>query len=263
MRIDNLLLRIILKFPIDRLRCGGLTVTLLVLTFLAPLLVQGQDELPHAQFGVRFGYGLEFPSKNLYRGEDFALFEAGHRLGFGGFVNIPGSPKVQFSPYLGLEHVFWPKGQGYDVGCELDSFPTFYSVKDTLPGRNFRMYNIVFEPSIKVKSSKMSVWFRFVPMFSLNFRTRVEHYFNTCGLSPQREWLEYARNDLRRMSGFDFGLGISIVKEVSFSSGSFLALEIGVRNVFTQTLFVNHENPDSPDFSLYPWGFFVNLGFMR
>lgn len=236
----------------------------LLFLLLGPLLVAGQDEIKEpSRFGVRFGYGLEFPSQNPYRGEDFALFEAGHRLGFGGFVNIPASPKVQFSPYLGLEHVFWPKGQGYRGACDLDSFPTFYSVKDSLPGRNFRMYNIVFEPSIKVKSSKMSVWFRFVPMFSVNFRTRVENYFNTCGLSPQREWLEYSRTDLRRMSGFNFGVGFSIVKQVALSNNSYMALEVGVRNVFTQMLFVNHENHNSPDFSLYPWGFFVNLGFNR
>jgi hypothetical protein len=240
-----------------------LILILLVLVTSLPALTWGQDEKIPTQFGVRFGYGLEFPSKNIYRGEDFALFEAGHRLGFGGFANIFINPKVQFSPYIGLEHVFWPKGENYRGGCELDSFPTFYSVNDTLPGRNFRLYNVVFEPTFKFLSPKMSVWFRLLPMFSLNFQTRVEDYTYTCGLFPDRQWLDYTSDDLRRMSSFNFGLGFSIVKEVLVSSNSWLALEIGVRKVFTQTLFVNHQNPDSPDFSLYPWGFFVNLSFLR
>lgn len=238
------------------------TIALIMLLCL-PVLLRAQPDRSPSQFGVRFGYGLEFPSTNFYRGDDFALFEAGHRLGFGGYMNVNISPKAQVSPYFGLEHVFWPKGAGYRGACDLDSFPTFYSVSDSLPGRNFRMYNLVFEPSFRLKSPKLSVWLRLVPMFSLNFRTRVENYTNTCGIFPEREWLQYSDSDRRRMSNFNFGLGFSIVKEVTLSNNSLLALEVGVRNVFTQTLFVNHENPDSPNFSLYPWGFFVNLGFMR
>ncbi|MEM6270208.1 MAG: hypothetical protein AAF998_12275 [Bacteroidota bacterium] len=234
--------------------------------FAFPSLLAAQNsppELPPTEFGVRFGYGLEFPSQNVYRGEDFALFEAGHRLGFGGYANIYASERVQFSPYLGFEHVFWPKGAGYRGACDLDSFPTFVSVDDTIPGRNFRMYNIVLEPSFKVHSPKMSVWFRFIPFFSLNFRTRVENYTNTCGVSLQQEWIPYEEAELRRMSSLNFGLGFSIVKEVNVTPDSFLGLEVGIRNIFTPTLFVNQENPEAPDFSLYPWGFFVNLSFFR
>ncbi|HHG85932.1 MAG TPA: hypothetical protein ENJ82_14390, partial [Bacteroidetes bacterium] len=74
--------------------------TLFALLLLLPIFGQAQVGDPkETQFGIRFGYGLEFPSENPFQGESFALFEAGHRLNFGGYVNLQAEPNVQFSPF--------------------------------------------------------------------------------------------------------------------------------------------------------------------
>ncbi|MEM7038940.1 MAG: hypothetical protein AAF570_18305 [Bacteroidota bacterium] len=216
-----------------------------------------------AQFGVRFGYGLEFPSENNYRGLEFNLVEAGHRFNYGAYVNITAEPNVQFSPYIGFEHTFWPKSLSYDRDCELDSFPSFWSIDDSVPGRDIRLWNFSIEPAFKFYVSKLTVWLKLQPHFTLNIRSRIENYTHTCGAPLTQQWLTYEESELRTTSNFNFGLGFGIVKEVRLSSGSGLALEPGFRVMLSPLFGVNAADPDGPNFRLYPWGFYLNLSFFR
>lgn len=226
---------------------------------------QDQDEdLGETMFGIRFGYSLELPSQNFYNGRDFALFEAGHRLTYGAYLNVPVDKGVDFSPYFGFEHVFWPKSLGYSSECSLDSFPTFQATNDTIPGRDFRFYNLAFEPSFRFYISKLTIFLKLQPMISLNLRTRVENYVHECdGIPLGQTFLEFEETELRFMSRVNFGLGAGIVKEVPITKTSFLALEPGFKFNLTPLLRIRDQYPQGPSFSLYPWGFYVNLSFVR
>ncbi len=216
-----------------------------------------------SQFGVRFGYQLQFPSKNYVNANNFSFFEAGHYLGYGGYINIPLSENIQFSPFFGLEHGFWPKSASYTPDCTRDSFPTFWSVKDSLPGRDFRFYNLVFEPAFKFYSQKRGIFFKVQPMFSYNIERKVEQYNHTCGVLPQGQFVDYGTNEYRKMSRFTFSLGAGIVKEVWINDKAGFAIEPGAKLMFSRLLAVKDENPNGPNFSLYPWGFYINVSFFR
>lgn len=241
-----------------------------------PLLAQG--ETPSApvptvappaplqdgpQFGVRFGYQLQFPSKNYVHAQNFSFFEAGHHLGYGAYLNLRAENGVQFSPYFGLEHVFWPKSEGYGADCTLDSFPTFMAVDDTLPGRDFRMYNVVLEPALKFYIRRMSVFLKVQPVFALNIQRKVEQYAHTCGVNPHTQLVDYEATSLRDMAKFTVSVGVGIVKEVRLPKGSGLALEPGVKLMLSRLLHVREADLDGLDFTLYPWGFYLNLSFFR
>ncbi|HEX2901781.1 MAG TPA: hypothetical protein VHS96_18865, partial [Bacteroidia bacterium] len=45
-------------------------------------------EMESPQFGIRFGYQLQFPSKNYVRAQNYSFFEAGHHLGYGAYINL-------------------------------------------------------------------------------------------------------------------------------------------------------------------------------
>jgi hypothetical protein len=220
--------------------------------------------LDGAQFGIRFGYQLQFPSKNYVGLQNFSFFEAGHHIGYGGFVNLKlGSKGSQFSPYLGLEHVFWPKSEGYSKACNLDSFPTFMAVRDSLPGRDFRFYNIAFEPAFKFYMRRSGIFIKLQPMLSYNIQRKVEQYNHACGTPLGTQFIDYAPNALRGMSKFTFSLGAGIVKQVQLGKESFLALEPGVKVMLSRLLYVHELNPDGLSFSLVPWGLYLNLSFVR
>lgn len=239
----------------------NIAIAILLLFQYAALQAQ-TSELP-AQFGIRFGYGLEFPSKNTIQGQDFSLFEAGHRLSYGAYVNLHAEPFVQFSPYIGFEHIFWPKSESYSGGCEADSFPTFHGVDDSLPGRDFRFYNIAFEPAFKFFIPRLTIFLKVQGILSLNIRTRVENYTHTCGAPIAKQWLEYVPTTYRKMSNLNFGLGFGIVKEVRLNSRSGFSLEPGFRAILSPLLRIRDPEPEGASFSLYPWGFYVNVGFFR
>ncbi|MFN8395466.1 MAG: hypothetical protein U0176_12550 [Bacteroidia bacterium] len=250
---------------------------LLIATCLATSAAFAQGETPVApepilpapapvqegpQFGVRFGYQLQFPSKNIVGVQNYTFFEAGHHIGYGAFVNLRASNGVQFSPYVGLEHVFWPKSEGYSGDCTLDSFPTFMGVADSLPGRDFRFFNIAFEPAFKFYVKKMSLFVKLQPMFSINLQRKVEQYNHACGVVPNSQFVDYEGNSSRGMSKFTFSLGGGIVKEVKLPRGSYLSLEPGVKIMLTKLLHVT-EVDQGLDFSLYPMGLYLNLSFFR
>ena len=215
------------------------------------------------QFGIRFGYQLQFPSKNYVGAQNYVFFEAGHHIGYGAYINLPAGDGVQFSPYFGLEHVFWPKSEGYSQACDADSFPTFMAVKDSVPGRNFRMFNLAFEPAFKFYLRKMGIFLKLQPMFGYNIQRKVEQYNHTCGVPISQQYVDYTQSDLRRMSKFTFSAGIGIVKEVKLPNGGGLALEPGVKLMFSRLLQVQEANANGVDFTLYPWGFYLNLSFFR
>ena len=215
------------------------------------------------QFGIRFGYQLQFHSKTLVGIQNYSFFEAGHHIGYGGYLNLKAGEGVQFSPYFGLEHVFWPKSNGYSLACDADSFPTFMNVKDSLPGRDFRFFNLVFEPALKFYVRRMSVFFKLQPIFSYNIQRKVEQYTHTCGVLPSAQLVDYTSTSLRGMSKFTFSIGAGIVKEVRLPKGGSLALEPGFKLMLSRLLHVKEENPDGLDFTLYPMGFYLNLSFFR
>lgn len=254
----------------------GKYIWVLFLLMTIPFLGFGQggqdrEELPpehqamteESQFGIRFGYQLQFPSKNYVNANNFSFFEAGHYLGYGAYTNIFVGKNIQFTPYFGFEHGFWPKSESYTQDCMRDSFPTFQSVKDSLPGRDFRFYNLTFEPAFKFYSQKRGIFFKIQPMFSYNIRRKVEQYNHSCGVQPQNQFVDYETNEFRKMSRFTFSLGMGIVKEVWINEKAGIALEPGAKVMLSRLLGVNDENPNGPNFSLYPWGFYLNLSFFR
>jgi hypothetical protein len=260
------------------MRYLGKTGLLVLLAICLPFSIWSQAETPMPkaytppppapvqdgpQFGVRFGYQLQFPSKNYVLAQNYSFFEAGHHLGYGGFVNLKADEGIQFCPYLGLEHVFWPKSAGYTNACDLDSFPTFMAVNDSLPGRDFRFYNIVFEPALKFYLRRMSVFLKLQPIFSYNIKRKVEQYSNTCGVDPAGGFVDYTSSSLRGMSKFTFSVGAGIVKEVHLPGGSGIALEPGVKLMLSRLLHVSDTDPNGLDFTLYPWGVYLNLSFFR
>jgi hypothetical protein len=228
-----------------------------------PAIKPSANAAKFPQFGVRFSYQLQFPSKNYVYANNFSFFEAGHHLGYGGYINLKVGENVQFSPYFGLEHVFWPKSGGYSEDCTVDSFPTFMAVKDSLPGRDFRMYNLVFEPAFKFYSRKMGIHFKFQPMFAYGIQQKVEEYNHTCGVFAQSQFVDYEKSEVRGLAKFTFSVGGGIVKEVTLPKGSFLALEPGVKLMLSRLMYVQDAQPDGLDFTLYPWGFYLNLSFFR
>lgn len=250
------------------------TLILLMLCLLVWGFVQAQKEAPEEpppsapvqdgpQYGIRFGYQLQFPSKNIVGVQNYSFFEAGHHLGYGGYINLRAGDGVQFSPYFGLEHVFWPKSEGYSQDCAADSFPTFMNVKDSLPGRDFRFFNLVFEPSLKFYVRRMGVFLKLQPIFTYNIQRKVEQYTHTCGVLPSSQFVDYTSSGLRDMSKFTFSIGAGFVKEVKLPKGGSLALEPGFKLMLSRLLHVKEENPDGLDFTLYPMGFYLNLSFFR
>ena len=236
----------------------------LLFLFLHLQLQAQEQELGETEFGVRFGYSLELPSQNFYDGREFILFEAGHRLTYGAYLNIPVEKNMEFSPYFGFEHIFWPKSLGYSSDCEMDSFPTFHATNDTLPGRDYRFYNLAFEPAFRFYLGKLGIHLKLQPMFSLNIRARMENYVFECdGVAPGPSFVEFEESDLRFMSVFNAGLGGGIVKEVQITKTSKLALEPGFKFMLTPLLRIRDQHPQGPSFSLYPWGFYINLSFVR
>jgi hypothetical protein len=225
---------------------------------VAPAPVQDEP-----QFGIRFGYQLQFPSKNYVHALNYTFFEAGHHLAYGGYINLKADEGVQFSPYFGLEHVFWPKSEGYGLDCTQDSFPTFMAVDDSLPGRDFRFFNLVFEPALKFYIRRMGVFLKLQPMFSYSIQSKVEQYVHTCGLPLGTQFVDYQESPLRNLSKFAVSAGVGIVKEVRLPGGSGLALEPGVKLMLSRLLHVKEGDLEGLDFTLYPWGFYLNLSFFR
>lgn len=242
-------------------------VSLLILVLSTHGLLQAQapekPDLPPTQLGVRANWGLEFISKNTINGQEFALLETGQHIGFGGFLNIAAEENVQFSPFLGMDYTFFPKSTNYVGGCETDTFPTFWSVTDSVPGRDHRFWSVVLEPSFKFYVSKLKIHVRVFPQLSYIVRSRVENYSNSCGNSVPQSWLDYEEDPLRKSSTFNVALGGSIVKEVKVSENAFLHLETGYKFMMSQLLKVRDPDPDREGYSLYPHGWFLNLGFFR
>lgn len=239
---------------------------LLILAYAGqPLAAQTaeQPELPPAQFGVRANWGFDFVSKNRVNLQEYAFLNTGQHVGFGGFVNLFAEENVQFSPFLGLNHMYFPKSAEYSGDCEADTFPTFWSIYDSLPGRSQRFWNVMLEPSFKFYIPKLQIHLRIFPLLQYNLRARVEDYTHTCGASFSRNWLAWEDDEYRKMSRFTVDLGASIVKEVRIGPGSFLQLESGYKAMLPPLLKVSDPDPDRPGFTLYPSGWFFNLGFFR
>ena len=100
-------------------------------------------------------------------------------------------------------------------------------------------------------------------MFSDHLRRKVEQYTHSCGVAPSQDYIDYAPTGLRAMSRFTFSLGVGFVKEVQLPGGSNLALEPGVKLMLSRLLYVRDSDPNGSDFTLYPWGAYLNLSFFR
>ncbi len=242
------------------------TMVLIGLGFLFQMGWGQQDTLREkgpTQFGVRLGYGLEIPSTNYYRGEEFSLFEAGHRFTYGAYLNIPLDWNVDFTPFVGLDQNFWPKSLGYANDCTLDSFPTYISTADTVPGRNFRFNNIVVEPGFRFYIPRASIFLKFQAHLTYSIRARVENYPFACGLSGQQNWLDYRSTSLANHNRFNLGFGTALVKEVTVGDNTGVMFEVGTRIQLTPLLSIQDADPNGPYFSLFPWNIFINLGVFR
>jgi|GEM_PF-4179912 len=209
------------------------------------------------------GYSLRLPSTNTYRGAEFSLVEAGQEISYGGYLLAKLDRNVHFVPYLGLEHTFWPKSQGYSQDCSQDSFPTFLATDDSIPGRDMRLFNIAFEPALKFYLPNLGIFLKFQPHFALNLRTQVEHYRFSCDGRFQLGDRPFEESFRSLTSEFNFGVGFGIVKEVRFGGESGFLVEPGFKTMLTPLFSVRDEDPEGPSFSLYPWGFYLNIGIFR
>ncbi len=243
-------------------------LTLFTLLFLTASFATGQvaDSLPEApihNFGIRVGYSLQLPSENIYNGQEYLLLEAGHEINYGAYLVAKLDRTVQFMPYIGLQHVFWPKSLGYSNDCTQDSFPTFLSANDTIPGRDIQLFNLVFEPAIRIYIPKATFFLKFQPHFALNLRNQFENYQYGCDGQLDQGPVEFEESYNQVMSKVNVGLGMGIVKEVNFGGDAGISIEPGVRFMLSSAFTVRDEHPDGPSFSLYPWGFYLNLSVFR
>lgn len=237
-----------------------------LLTASIGLRGQVPDSLPEApsqNYGLRFGYSLRLPSTNTYRGAEFSLVEAGQEISYGGYLVAKLDRNVHFTPYLGLEHVFWPKSLGYSQDCSQDSFPTFVSTDDSLPGRDMRLFSIAFEPALKFYLPSLGIFLKLQPQFSLNIRTQIENYAYSCDGEFPLGPVQFEETFNSTTSKFNFGIGFGIVKEVRFGGTSGFSIEPGFKTMLTPLFSVADDKPEGPTFSLYPWGFYLNIGFFR
>lgn len=235
---------------------------------LTSSLTMGQvaDSLPEApahSFGVRFGYSLQLPSENIYNGQEFLLLEAGHEINYGAYLVAKLDRNVQFMPYFGLQHVFWPKSLGYSNDCSQDSFPTFLTTDDTIPGRDIELFNLVFEPSIRIYIPRLTIFMKFQPHIGLNLRNQFENYQYGCDGQLDQGPVEFEESSLQAMSRVNVGLGLGIVKEVRFGGDTGISLEPGVKFMLSSVFTVRDDHPEGPAFSLYPWGFYLNMSVFR
>lgn len=227
---------------------------------LAATLALGQTPV---RMGIRAGYGLELPSKNTRNGQVYYLTEAGHRFNYGAFLDIGDRKGTTFSPYFGLEHTYWRKSTGYDTDCERDSFPTFWAVDDSLPGRDQRVVNLVLEPAIRIKLRWEGLYLRLMPSFSYAFQSKIENYTHTCNAPIARAWLDWEDGERRRQSKVNFGVGAGLIKEVQLSERLGFSIETGVRFMFSSLWTVRAATPEEGAFTLQPIGFYLHLGFFR
>ena len=220
-------------------------------------------EAPRHSFGVRFGYSLQLPSENTYNGQDFLLTEAGHEINYGAYLIGRLDRNVQFQGYFGLQHVFWPKSLGYSNDCEQDSFPTFLSTDDSIPGRDIRLFNLVFEPALRIYIPKLTIFLKFQPQFALNLRNQIENYAYGCNGQLDQGPVEFTETENRAMSRVNVALGLGIVKEVTFGGETGISLEPGFKFNLSSVFTVRDETPMGPSFTLYPWGFYLNVSVFR
>lgn len=230
------------------------------------LLVSLSTVLPAqtpVRMGIRAGYGLDLPSQNIVNGRVYHLTEAGHRFNYGAFLDLGDAKGTTFSPYLGLEHGFWPKSQGYDRDCAKDSFPTFWSVDDSLPGRDHRVINVVLEPAIRVKLRWEGLFLRMMPSFSYTFQSKVEDYTHTCNAPIARAWIDWQDGERRKQSKVNVGIAMGLVKEVQINEGLGFSIETGARVMLSSLWTVRATTAEQGAFTLQPFGFYLNLGFFR
>jgi hypothetical protein len=231
-------------------------------SLLATLSIMVPAQTP-VRMGVRAGYGLELPSKNIVNGQEYQLVEAGHRFNYGAFLDLGDPQRTTFSPYLGLEHGFWAKSFSYTQACEQDSFPTFWSVDDSLPGRDHRVVNVVLEPSIRIKLKWEGLYLRLVPAFSYVFQSKIENYTHTCNAPISRAWLDWEDSERRKQSKVNVGIGLGLAKEVRISERTGFSIETGARVTLSALWTVRAATAEEGAFTLQPFGFYVNLGFFR
>ena len=233
-----------------------------LLVLLVSLSIQLFAQTP-VRMGIRAGYGLELPSQNVIAGQVYHLTEAGHRFNYGAFLDI-GDPKgTTFSPYFGLEHAYWRKSQTYGNDCTRDSFPTFWAVDDSLPGRDHRVVNVVLEPALRIKLRWEGLFLRLMPSLSYTFQSKVENYSHTCNAPIARAWLDWEDSEYRRQSKVNVGVGAGLVKEVQLGDAMGFSIETGVRVMLSSLWTVRAEVVEEGAFTLQPIGFYLNLGFFR
>lgn len=235
---------------------------LLLMLVLCLPATWAQAQTP-VRMGIRAGYGLELPSKNTVNGQVFYPMEAGHRFNYGAFLDIGKAKGTTFSPYLGLEHAFWPKGHSYNNDCAQDSFPTFWAVDDSLPGRDHRVVNIVLEPAIRIPLRWEGLYLRLMPSFSATFQSKVEDYTHSCNAPLSRAWLDWEDGERRKQSKVNVGVGAGLVKEVQLSERMGFSIETGVRAMLSALWTVRAATPEQGAYTLQPFGFYLHLGFFR
>lgn len=238
-----------------------------MLCLLAPVLLQAQggrnEDLPATQTGVKFSWGLEFPSRNLYQGFNYKFMEPGNRIGLLGYQNIPINITTQFSPAVGVSYFYFEKSQDYNRDCTLDSFPTFWSVADTLPGRDIKVLALTIEPAFKFYIVNWALFLRLSPIAHINLSTRMENYSHACGSSVKRSFFDWEKGPDRNRARVMVGLSMGIVKEIRLNASRWLALETGFQTMINPLLEANSPKTEGPRFDFGFTGFYVNFGFFR
>ena len=235
----------------------------LLLPGLLPAQFADKEDIPATQTGVKFTWGLEFPNKNTFQGRDYFYLLSGNRLGIQAYQNIPLSMLTQFSPGLGVTYIRFEKSQTYNRDCAQDSFPTFWSFSDSLPGRDIKILAVTIEPAFKFYVVPWNLYLRFSPVAHIQFSTRFENYGHSCGVSAQRSFMDWEESVERKKSAVMVGFSLGMVKEIRLSPARWLALETGMQTMINPILETNSPNFGGPRFDLGFTGFYVNFGFFR
>ena len=225
--------------------------------------VVAENQIEKMHFGVRVNWGLQIPGRNLIGGQEIQLVRAGNRLGGGGFLLVSINQKVQFAPFVGVNYVSFRKGQQYKTDCEIDSFPTYHSFYDSLPGRDLRFFYLTIEPAFKVRLSRIHIDLKFSPIIHFPIRAAVEDYVHTCGATGNRGFVAWENSPERKKRPVLIGGSISINRDINLSKNFSIFLEPGFEGYINSLVETEASDIAGGTFNLKYFGFFLNLGFFR
>lgn len=220
-------------------------------------------EKPRKQFGVKGTWNFQFPLNTTENAQQFQLLKPGNQWGGGAFVNIPINEKVQFAPYLGISFLTFRKSAFYVGDCAADSFPTFFQVEDTIPGRDLRFVMLNIEPAFKLKITKINMHLRLSPVVNINLQSKAEDYVHSCGNKGNAGFLTIGSDDKRTIARVMIGGSIGFLREVNLGKNFNLVLEAGGQGFINPLIDLAIPDGSDTDYSLQYAGLYVNIGFFR